>query len=383
MAATDDDLSLVSTASTASSSIATAFARKRQGTTSYGTTHPFVYSSLLPSWSHGTSPGAPTSVLHVPRTPITSYGVIVCRMTAAPAPKRTYLMICRKSSFGYTDFMRGKYSLSDIPHIRMLLHEMSNEERQRLLTHSFQSLCADFWQLPFLKPPSPSTRCRSFEGSGIDAATMAWLSSSLENDSVAVDTVAADGDADMGADGDADTDAESSFRASAFCPPASFNSYKFDALRHGVRIGPHTYTLSDLVNECVADWREPEWEFPKGRRNPRERDYECALREFEEETGLDRRYLLLLDNAAPVEEQFLGSNHKHYCHKYYLALWNDVLATSENVSMQQFQASEVSRMAWMDVQECLDHIRPYMHEKRQLIQQVDQLLACCTPVQLG
>ena len=32
--------------------------------------------------------------------------------------------------------------------------------------------------------------------------------------------------------------------------------------------------------------KNPEWGFPKGRRNLKERDRECAVREFSEETGL-------------------------------------------------------------------------------------------------
>ena len=39
--------------------------------------------------------------------PITSYGVIAFRMNKQKIPE--YLMICRKDTLGYIDFMRGKY----------------------------------------------------------------------------------------------------------------------------------------------------------------------------------------------------------------------------------------------------------------------------------
>jgi 8-oxo-dGTP pyrophosphatase MutT (NUDIX family) len=44
-----------------------------------------------------------------------------------------------------------------------------------------------------------------------------------------------------------------------------------------------------LVEECDQypewSWEEPEWGFPKGRRDTQESDWVCALREFKEETG--------------------------------------------------------------------------------------------------
>ena len=45
-------------------------------------------------------------------------------------------------------------------------------------------------------------------------------------------------------------------------------------------------TLKDLIDKSTTRWEETEWEFPKGRRNFKEKDLECALREFEEETGI-------------------------------------------------------------------------------------------------
>ena len=47
------------------------------------------------------------------------------------------------------------------------------------------------------------------------------------------------------------------------------------------------YTLNDLIEESnhYDNWIEAEWGFPKGRRNYQETDFECALREFSEETG--------------------------------------------------------------------------------------------------
>ena len=48
------------------------------------------------------------------------------------------------------------------------------------------------------------------------------------------------------------------------------------------------YNLEKLINESSKKWTEPEWGFPKGRRNYQEKDYDCAVREWEEETGYSR-----------------------------------------------------------------------------------------------
>ena len=45
------------------------------------------------------------------------------------------------------------------------------------------------------------------------------------------------------------------------------------------------YTLTSLINESTTAWDVPEWGIPKGRRNYQEKDLQCGLREFEEETG--------------------------------------------------------------------------------------------------
>jgi 8-oxo-dGTP pyrophosphatase MutT (NUDIX family) len=43
-----------------------------------------------------------------------------------------------------------------------------------------------------------------------------------------------------------------------------------------------------MLNNLNINYEHPEWEFPKGRKNKDESDIECALREFEEETGINR-----------------------------------------------------------------------------------------------
>ena len=75
------------------------------------------------------------------KLPITSYGIILFRFIAEPE----FLMIRRKDSFGYIDFIRGKYSLSNIFQIQKCIDEMSAEEKNRITTKTFDVLWRELW----------------------------------------------------------------------------------------------------------------------------------------------------------------------------------------------------------------------------------------------
>ena len=49
--------------------------------------------------------------------------------------------------------------------------------------------------------------------------------------------------------------------------------------------GNYNKDIINYINSSTTKWVEPEWGFPKGRRNPGERDIACGTREFIEETG--------------------------------------------------------------------------------------------------
>ena len=124
-------------------------------------------------------------------------------------------------------------------------------------------------------------------------------------------------------------------------------------------------------------WDEPEWGFPKGRRNYQERDYECAVREMMEETGYSTDSVKNIKNILPFEEYFIGSNYKSYKHKYYLMYmdYNPVVMKVDEVSTTKTpDATEVSSMCWKTYEECLDCIRPYNLEKKRLITNIETAL---------
>jgi len=217
-----------------------------------------------------------------------------------------YLMIRRKDSFGYIDLIRGKYSSYNVEQIQKSVDEMSLCEKERLKTESFEALWKMLWG----------------ENNGIQ----------YRGEEVA-------------------------------------SSKKFDIIKNGIQINTEKVTLDDIIQNSKTSWIETEWEFPKGRRNFQEKDLECALREFEEETGYCSKKIKVVDNLLPFEEIFIGSNHKSYKHKYFLAYMNETIDI-----LQNYQKTEVSKLEWKTIDECLESIRPYNLEKKQIITNINKVL---------
>ena len=150
------------------------------------------------------------------------------------------------------------------------------------------------------------------------------------------------------------------------------SSKKMDLIRNGVIINDENVTLKSIVENSKTEWNETEWEFPKGRRNNKEKDLECALREFEEETGISKNKISVIENILPFEEIFIGTNHKSYKHKYFLAYMEE--DNEEMEDLEHYQVTEVSKIEWKTIDRCLESIRPYNLEKKKLITNINKVL---------
>jgi 8-oxo-dGTP pyrophosphatase MutT (NUDIX family) len=247
-------------------------------------------------------------LFHQCKLPIISYGLIVFKKIEEEIK---YLMIRRKDSFGYTDFIRGKYVPTNLKQLELLFNEMTVEEKQRILTHDFDTLWNTMW------------------GTNIDN-----LSAHYKNEE-------------------------------------SISKKKYESLKGGINIGINDkiITLENIVNNSCAMWKETEWGFPKGRRNQLEKDIDCAIREFEEETGILKNNIKLIENLLPFEEIFIGSNNKPYKHKYFLARADNI-----EYNLNNYQKTEVSKLEWKPLEKCLEDIRPYNLEKKTLIMNIDLIL---------
>jgi 8-oxo-dGTP pyrophosphatase MutT (NUDIX family) len=254
------------------------------------------------------------------KLPITSYGIILFYRkqhkientdTDTDTEEIKILMIRRKDTFGYIDFIRGKYSPYNTEHIQNIVNEMSLNEKKQILEHSFDTLWKNMW-----------------------GESANYQHKNEENAS----------------------------------------AKKFDIIKNGIPSleKDKIITLNDLVNNSFTSWEETEWEFPKGRRDYDEKDLDCALREFEEETGIKKNKIKLIENIMPFEETFIGSNHKSYKHKFFLAYLDDTEDT--NNLLKNYQKTEVSKIEWKNLEECLECIRPYHLEKKELVKRIYKVI---------
>ena len=261
------------------------------------------------------------------KMPIISFGLIVVRFDRQLL-QYEYLMIRRKDSYGYIDFIRGKYMPQNVRQLTQIIRQMSQAEKERILKEPFPVL----W--------------RQMCGGGNDQGE---------------ETLA---------------------------------ERKYNRIRKGVLQENEMVSLDTLLLRNQTDWKETEWEFPKGRRNSNETELECGLREFEEETGIPKRHVRIMENILPFEETFIGTNYKSYKHKYFLAWLPDEEENEEEKETEKekeeekkenkenkennhkmypssrfknFQKSEVSKVEWKSFDECVASIRPYNLEKRNLV----------------
>ena len=243
-------------------------------------------------------------VFHQCKIPITSIGVITIRRNETTGNVEV-LLICRKDSLAFVDFMRGKYNLDDKKYILNLFNKMTIKEREFIFNNEFHILWNYLWGTNIIN------QYRNEEKT---------------------------------------------------------SKLKFNQLKNGYAINNDFYNLENIISLCSKSYTEPEWGFPKGRRNYQERDIMCGLREFEEETGYDKSNINIINNIIPLEEIFTGSNYKSYKHKYFLGYIENPIVHNN------FQKSEVSDMQWLSLEDCLTKIRPYNLERIELINNINKVL---------
>lgn len=256
-------------------------------------------------------------------SPVTSYGIIAVRYTddkynISPFSKNLsidngndslqYLLIQRKDSLAFVEFIRGKYNPYDEEYLITLLRGMTQNEQNLILSKSFDELWHFVWG----------------EASNIK---------SHKNDYDA-------------------------------------SEKKYTVIKD---------RLHKLIDENPSKWSEPEWGFPKGRRNPYESDLNCAIREFQEETDLKRSDFIVIQNTYPISETFFGSNQVHYCHKYYIAVCNKSINVEMN-NNNQIMAREIGAIKWCSLDEAISKIRPDNVEKREILLKAGKIMRNFHPV---
>ena len=240
--------------------------------------------------------------------PITSLGIILFRHNKKEQIE--YLMIRRRNTLGFVEFMRGKYNLDNYRYIYNLFSIMTREERLRIVNNNFDYLWNKLW---------------------MDKNTKQYHN---EYDN---------------------------------------SKKKFEALKSGFEADDTIINLQIINNSVEYSWETTEWGFPKGRRNLKETNLDCANREFQEETGLTKEDYIILNQFEPVEEIFLGTNNIRYKHIYFIAKCNsnkNLLIDENNFS----QVSEIGNIKWFRYTSALGAIRSYNVEKKDVLKRVNDIL---------
>ena len=243
------------------------------------------------------------------------------RASEGPAPRDQtavkFLLVRRRDSLDYVEFVRGKYELGDIKYLFHVFSGITKDERDRLWkAKSFDEIWHTLWSRP------ETVRSSRMHGADYSNAKM-----------------------------------------------------KFMAIKHGYYTADTGFvSLQMLLNATQSEHDAPEWGFPKGRRNRRESDLDCATREVAEETGISRGSYAVIDQLGSVAEIFKGSNNIIYKHIYYIGCCGEDCEAVLD-ALNEDQVAEIGDIGWFTAAEALQRFRVYDVEKRTLISRLDNTLS--------
>jgi hypothetical protein len=208
--------------------------------------------------------------------------------------KIKFLMIQRKKSLGYLEFIRGRYNFDSNENINHLLEQMTPNEISDINNNDFDHLWHNLWDENNIKNKNHYKE---------------YITSKQK-----------------------------------------FNQLKIKKM----------YLLENIKPLFAFN----EWGFPKGRREMYESDLICALREFEEETCYDETQYSIIEESKYIRENLVGTNGINYAHNYFLTL---LFEKNENYDKTN---REIGNIKIMDINECLDVIRPYHKNKIKIIKNI-------------
>lgn len=172
-----------------------------------------------------------------------------------------FLLVRRKFSMGYTEFIRGHYKIKNIEGLIHLFKQMTPDEIKKIKDLTFDELWDDYWTLENKKKKHVQIKY---------------------------------------------TDSKQ----------------KFTCLKYKINVD---LALDFYISTVKPDYKFPEWGYPKGRRQKNESDIDCAIREFTEETNYKKEDIELITTIKPIVENVIGTDGVNYKHIYYVAkLINDI-----------------------------------------------------------
>jgi len=166
-----------------------------------------------------------------------------------------FLLIQRRHSIGFMDFIRGKYKIDNIEQINSIFQYMHQSEINLIKTLSFEDLWKEIWN----------------------------------NDENKINSIKKD---------------------------FVMAKEKFIELKTSSKL---ELNLDFYLNNIEPLYTFLEWGYPKGRKDKNETTLNCAIREFHEETNIDLTKIKIINEIEPIEENLIGTNGIPYRHIYYIA----------------------------------------------------------------
>ena len=231
--------------------------------------------------------------------------------------KIRFMMVSRKFSLGFIEFIRGKYDVSDAKSVINLFEQMYEEEIKYIQKNKYDNIL--YYFLNRHNETKEVVLNRIYEGKYSNEYCEAKI---------------------------------------------KFNilSNQTDDENKDIPLDLEFYT-----RHIKPKWKKPEWGFPKGRRDKRaEENITCAKREFEEETGYQKDNYIILNKIEPIEEKLIGTNGISYKHIYYLSINN----LDKNTKLSNYDTYEIGDIKWFTYDEAINHIRPYHTDKKKILTRI-------------
>lgn len=236
--------------------------------------------------------------------PTTSYGVIAYKSIRGVIK---YVMIQRKDTLSYVEFIRGNYNLQNKNYIISLFQNMTVQERDFINANTFEEVWNNLW---------------------VDNRRNNMFYKSTRE--------------------------------------------KFNELKNGYYIrntsndSTMIFSIKHIVETYPSLVAEQEWDFPKGRRKIGEKDFQCALREFGEETSIHSNEVHFIDSSKYFEEVYLSTNKTRYRNIFYVAKYSNRSQSRPLFNHRDSnQAKEVRDVQWFTSEEIFERLKHRNPEKRE------------------
>jgi 8-oxo-dGTP pyrophosphatase MutT (NUDIX family) len=237
-----------------------------------------------------------------------------CRISDYYRSNIRFMMVSRRFSLGFVDFIRGKYEFNKVESICRLFVQMYTKEIDLIKNNDYDDLLVMFVN----KHNEPREEILNRMREGRYAAEYSAARIKFE-----------------------------------ILKGKNFDSEKIPQ------------NLDFYIEHVKPLWGStPEWGFPKGRRdNKTEENISCACREFEEETGLKTNDYAILNRIEPIEESLTGTNNQCYKHIYYVSTTRSEIIYDQ----RKFDDHEIGEVGWFTFDEAISKIRPYHESKKNVI----------------